>query len=86
MHQGVNMKKIIEDEGLILLSDGNNYYIEYESGELMVKQKRIKITLEEAEVIKLSPDIMYDIMIGYQDNGVYGEEVKECEALDLLTD
>lgn len=69
------MKKIIEDEGLILLKDENDYYIEYEAGELMVKQKRIKISLEEAEVIKLSPDAMYDIIIEYQDNGIYGEEV-----------
>lgn len=69
------MKKIIEDEGLILLSDGSDYYIEYEAGELMVKQKMIKITLEEAEIIELSPDIMYDIILDYQDNGIYGEDV-----------
>lgn len=69
------MKKIIEDEGLILLSDRSDYYIEYEAGEFMVKQKMIKITLEEAEMIKLSPDIMYDIILEYQDNGIYGEDV-----------
>lgn len=69
------MKKIIEDEGLILLSDGNDFYMEYEAGELMVKQKMIKITLEEAEMIKLSPETMYDIILEYQDNGIYGEDV-----------
>jgi hypothetical protein len=69
------MKQIVEDEGIILLNEGNEYYIQYDAGELMIKIKRLEITKEEAENIISNPQIMYDIIIEYQDKGIYGDIV-----------
>lgn len=69
------MNLLIEDEGIKLLSNNDEFFLQYDAGAHMVKNKRIKITNEEAELVKNSPEIMYDIIIRYQDAGDYGEDI-----------
>lgn len=71
------MKKILEDEGIALLNESGNYYLQYDAGELMVKIKRIKISEEEAKRVIRIPSCSYDIIISYQDRGIYGDDVTE---------
>ena len=44
------MKLIIEDEGISLLENKGQYYLQYDAGAHMIKKKRIEITNEEAEL------------------------------------
>lgn len=68
------MNEVLEYDGVKLLYDNtNNYYLQYDAGELMVKIKRIKITQEEAKRILNDPSESYNIIIHYQDRGIFGE-------------
>lgn len=71
------MKLIIEDEGISLLRNAEKYYLQYDAGAHMVKKKRIEITKEEAEICQIDVDEMYHIILQYQTDGEYGEDVLE---------
>lgn len=43
----------------------------------MVKKKRISITTDEAEICQLDVDEMYNIILQYQNDGVYGDDIVE---------
>lgn len=40
------MKLIIEDEGISLLENKGQYYLQYDAGAHMIKKKRIEITMK----------------------------------------
>jgi hypothetical protein len=69
------MKLVLEDEGIDLLEDAGRYFLQYDAGAHMVKKKRIEITLDEAEICQLDVGEMYNIILQYQNDGVYGEDV-----------
>lgn len=52
-------------------------YLQYDAGAYVVKKKRIEITTEEAEMCQLDVDEMYKVILQYQNDGVYGEDVNE---------
>jgi hypothetical protein len=68
------MEKIMEDEGIGLYKSNNKYYLRYDSGELMIKIKNLEISEEEAKSVINNPDVSYDIIISYQNKGIYGED------------
>ena len=41
------MKLIIEDEGISLLENKGQYYLQYDAGAHMIKKKRIEITKDK---------------------------------------
>ena len=69
------MKRILEDEGIELLKDEGRYFLQYDAGAQMVKKKRISITADEAELCQLDVDEMYNIILQYQNDGIYGEDL-----------
>lgn len=69
------MQLIKEDEGIQLLKIDNKFYLEYDAGAHMVKKKRIEISSDEAELCQYIDDEMYNTILHYQNNGVYGEDV-----------
>lgn len=69
------MRLIIEDEGIKLLENERKYYIEYDAGAHMIKKKRIEISEEEAEICQCDVEEMYNIILQYQNDGIYGEDV-----------
>ena len=69
------MKLIREHEGIMLLKNGNTFYLEYDAGAHMVKKKRIEISKEEADLCQYLDNGMYNIIIQYQNNGIYGKDV-----------
>ena len=71
------MKLIIEDEGISLLENKGQYYLQYDAGAHMIKKKRIEITNEEAELCQLDVEEMYNLILQYQNDGVYGEDIVE---------
>lgn len=71
------MKLIIEDEGIILLENNGKYYLQYDAGSHMIKKKRIEITNKEAELCQLDVEEMYNIILQYQNDGIYGKDVVE---------
>ncbi len=71
------MRLIIEDEGIELLEDAGRYFLQYDAGAHMVKKKRISITIDEAEICQLDVDEMYNIILQYQNDGVYGDDIVE---------
>ena len=72
------MKWILEDEGIKLLEDAGRYFLQYDdAGAHMVKKKRISITADEAEICQLDVDEMYNIILQYQNDGIYGEDIVE---------
>lgn len=71
------MRLIIEDEGIELLEDAGGYFLQYDAGAHMVKKKRISITIDEAEICQLDVDEMYNIILQYQNDGVYGDDIVE---------
>ena len=75
------MKLIIEDEGISLLENKGQYYLQYDAGAHMIKKKRIEITNEEAELCQLDVEEMYNLILQYQNDGVYGEDVVEYMSL-----
>ena len=68
---------VIEDEGIELLEDAGRYFLQYDAGAYMVKKKRISITTDEAEICQLDVDEMYNIILRYQNDGVYGDDIVE---------
>ena len=50
-------------------------YSAYDAGAHMVKKKRISITADEAELCQLDVDEMYNIILQYQNDGIYGEDI-----------
>ena len=71
------MKRILEDEGIELLEEAGRYFLQYDAGTHMVKKKRISITTDEAEICQLDVNEMYNIILKYQNDGIYGEDVVE---------
>lgn len=69
------MKLIREHEGIMLLKNENTFYLEYDAGAHMVKKKRIEISKEEADLCQYLDNGMYNIIIQYQNNGIYGKDV-----------
>lgn len=69
------MRLIIEDEGIKLLESNGNYYIEYDAGAHMIKKKRIEISEDEANMCQYDTEEMYNLILQYQNNGIYGEDV-----------
>ncbi len=69
------MQLIKEDEGIKLLKDEDKYYLEYDAGAHMVNRKRIEISLDEAEMCQYIDNEMYNTILNYQNNGVYGDNV-----------
>lgn len=66
------MEEILEDQGIKLLKDDSKYYLQYEAGKLMVKMKKIEINKDEEKEVILKPSCSYDIIVKYQDKGIYG--------------
>lgn len=71
------MKRILEDEGIELSEDEGRYFLQYDAGTHMVKKKRISITTDEAEICQLDVDEMHNILLQYQNDGIYGEDIVE---------
>ncbi len=69
------MKLIREYEGIKLLKNENAFYLEYDAGAHMVKKKRIEISKDEADLCRYLDNGMYNTIIHYQNNGIYGEDV-----------
>ena len=71
------MKRILEDEGIELLKVAVRYFLQYDAGTHMVKKKIISITADEAEICQLDVDEMYNIILQYQNDGIYGKDIVE---------
>lgn len=69
------MRLILEDEGIQLFENNGKYYLEYDAGAHMIRKKRLKISEEEAEICQYDADEMYNIIIQYQNDGIYGEDI-----------
>ena len=69
------MRAIKKDEGLELLEKQGKYYLEYDSGTHMIKKKRIEISQEEADICQYDEEEMYNLILQYQNHGVYGEDI-----------
>lgn len=69
------MRLIIEDEGIQLLENEGKYYIEYDAGTHMIKKKRIEVLEDEAVMCQYDVEEMYNIILQYQNNGIYGVDV-----------
>lgn len=69
------MTEVIHMEGISLLEESGEYFLQYDAGELMVKMKRLKITRGEAQRIIRNPESSYEIIIEYQDRGIFGEHI-----------
>ena len=69
------MKWILEDGSIILSDPPIKYFLQYDAGAHMVKKKRISITADEAELCQLDVDEMYNIILQYQNDGIYGEDI-----------
>ncbi len=65
------MKIILEDEGIQLGKMDDKYYLIFDSGELAVQIKELKITDEEANRVKENPECAYDIIITYQNKEMF---------------
>ena len=70
------MEKILENEGIGLLKSEDQYFLQYDAGELMIKIKNLPITPDEAKAVIARPESSYDIIIDYQDKGEFGVYVK----------
>ena len=69
------MRVIKEDEGIELLENQGKYYLEYDAGAHMIKKKRIEISQDEADICQYDEEEMYNLILQYQNNGVYGEYI-----------
>ena len=69
------MRVIKEDEGIELLENQGKYYLEYDAGTHMIKKKRIEISQEEADICQYNEEETYNLILQYQNNGVYGEDI-----------
>ena len=64
-------------EGILLLINNGQYYLQYDCGELVENIKNLPITLEEAKKILNSTDpakSIYDVIIEYHNRGICGED------------
>lgn len=69
------MRAIKKDEGIELLEKQGKYYLEYDAGTHMIKKKRIEISQEEADICQYDEEEMYNLILQYQNHGVYGEDI-----------
>jgi len=69
------MKLIIEDEGISLLENKGQYYLQYDAGAHMIKKKRIEISSDEAKACEYDDEEMYHTILNYQNRGIYGGDV-----------
>ncbi|MFG6369648.1 MAG: hypothetical protein K1W16_14775 [Lachnospiraceae bacterium] len=69
------MQLIKEDEGIKLFKNEDKFYLSYDAGAHMINKKRIEISLDEAEICQYVDGEMYNTILKYQNNGVYGEDV-----------
>lgn len=69
------MKIIKEDKGIQLLENEGRCYLQYDAGAHMIKNKRIEITVDEAELCQYIEEEMYNSILRYQNNGIYGDDV-----------
>ena len=69
------MRLIMKNEGIQLLENEGKYYIEYDAGAHMIKKKRIEISEDEAEICQCDVEKMYNLILRYQNNGIYGDNV-----------
>ena len=60
-----------------LLKYGGKYYLQYDAGMFAVVLKNLLITEDEAKAILKNPEITDSIILNYQEQGEYGEEVKQ---------
>lgn len=67
--------KIGNDTALLKYED--KYYLQYDAGMFAVVLKNLLITEDEAKAILKNPDITDSIILNYQEQGEYGEEVKQ---------
>lgn len=69
------MRVIKEEEGIQLLEDTGKYYLQYDAGAHMIKKKRIEITVAEVRICQYDAEEMYNIILQYQNGGIYGDDV-----------
>lgn len=69
------MEKILESEGITLIKSKDQYYLQYDAGELMVKMKNLAITSVEAQQVMENPESAYDVIIAYHNKRIYGDDV-----------
>ena len=69
------MRILNKNDGIKLLEDRGNYFLEYDSGSHMIKLKRIHITADEAQLCSFDEYEMYYLVLQYQNKDVYGEDV-----------
>lgn len=67
--------KIGNDTTLLKYED--KYYLQYDAGMFAVVLKNLFITEDEAKAILKNPEITDSIILNYQEQGEYGEEVKQ---------
>jgi hypothetical protein len=65
------MEVILENSGVELLEDGDNYFLWFDAGELAVQMQKLKITAEEAEQVRKN---LADagIILNYQNKAILG--------------
>ena len=69
------MKLIKENQGIQLLEEEGKFYLQYDAGAHMIKKKRIEILENEAEICQYDGDEMYNLILHYQNNGTYGDDI-----------
>lgn len=69
------MRFVKEIEEIQLLEDQGEYYLQYDAGGHMIKKKRIKISEDEAEICRYDENEMYNLILQYQNSGIYGEDM-----------
>lgn len=70
------MNFIKEDEGIKLLENEGKFYLQYDAGAHMIREKRIEITSDEATICQYDGEEMYSIILQYQNDGVYGDDIE----------
>lgn len=69
------MKLISEDMGIKLMENEGKFYLQYDAGTHMIKEKRIEITADEATICQCDAEEMYAVILNYQNNGIYGIDI-----------
>ncbi|MBR1735475.1 MAG: hypothetical protein IJ736_00460 [Firmicutes bacterium] len=65
---------IKEYKGIKLLKNEDKFYLEYDAGAHSIDIRRIEISEDETDMCRYADDEMYNTIIKYQNNGVYGEK------------
>lgn len=60
------MKTIFKDYGIEILIENNQYYIEYDAGEIAQKFVTIKVSEEDANIAQKSSNDAYNVILKYQ--------------------